>query len=87
MDEMAARGFRTLAYAFREIVMDRTDEKLFIRALKGMEPAQIECDLKLLGITAVEDLLQQDVSKCIKDFHDAKIRTWILTGDKDLTAR
>ena len=57
IDEMDARGFRTLAYAYREIKMNHVDEKLFIKTLKNMEPAQIECDLKLLGITAVEDLL------------------------------
>lgn len=35
----------------------------------------------------MEDLLQEDVKKCITDFHDAGIRTWIVTGDKNSTAR
>jgi len=38
-------------------------------------------------VTAVEDLLQDDVKKCITSFRDANIRVWILTGDKGSTAR
>lgn len=48
--------------------------------------AQIESNLKLLGITAVEDLLQDDVAKCIEDFRIAGIKVWMLTGDKGETA-
>jgi magnesium-transporting ATPase (P-type) len=39
-----------------------------------------------LGVTGVEDLLQDDVKKCIVDFKEAGMRVWILTGDKDATA-
>ena len=46
----------------------------------------IENGLKLLGITAVEDLLQEDVAQCIRDFQDAKIKVIMLTGDKGETA-
>lgn len=45
-----------------------------------------ESDLKLLGITAMEDLLQENVKECITDFQDAKIKVWMLTGDKGDTA-
>lgn len=46
----------------------------------------IEKDLTLVGITAVEDLLQDDVAKCIQDFRLAGIKVWMLTGDKGETA-
>lgn len=51
-----------------------------------LEPAQIECDLQLLGCTGLEDLLQDDVAKCIYDFRSAGISVWMLTGDKKETA-
>ena len=34
----------------------------------------------------MEDLLQDSVQECIKDFKDAGIRVWMLTGDKGDTA-
>ena len=46
-----------------------------------------ESELNILGATGVEDKLQDDVHKCITDFQKAGIRTWIITGDKDSTAR
>lgn len=38
-------------------------------------------------MTAVEDLLQEGVRKCITDFKEANIKVWMLTGDKGLTAK
>lgn len=40
----------------------------------------------MVGITAVEDLLQEDVARCIEDFRQAGIKVWMLTGDKGETA-
>ena len=37
-------------------------------------------------MTAVEDMLQDDVSECIQDFIKAGIKVWMLTGDKGETA-
>ena len=48
---------------------------------------EVESELELLGITAVEDLLQDNVKKCITEFREAGVKTWILTGDKDATAK
>ena len=47
----------------------------------------IESCFSLLGASCVEDLLQKDVSRCLRDFKQAKIQTWMLTGDKGKTAR
>jgi P-type E1-E2 ATPase len=40
----------------------------------------------MLGVTGVEDLLQNDVKQCIVDFKEAGCKVWILTGDKGATA-
>jgi magnesium-transporting ATPase (P-type) len=47
---------------------------------------EFEQDLVLLGATVVEDRLQDDVPKTIKDLQDARIKIWMLTGDKFETA-
>lgn len=45
-----------------------------------------ESGLTMLGVTGVEDLLQDDVKACIVDFKSAGCKVWILTGDKGATA-
>lgn len=45
-----------------------------------------ESDLELLGVTGLEDLLQDNVKDCIRDFKTANIKVWMLTGDKEETA-
>ena len=32
-------------------------------------------------------MLQEDVKKCIVDFQEAGTKTWIVTGDKNSTAK
>ena len=51
-----------------------------------LEVEKVECGLTMLGVTAVEDLLQDEVKECIVDFKDAGCKVWILTGDKGATA-
>ncbi|WVZ15929.1 hypothetical protein V8G54_013495 [Vigna mungo] len=46
----------------------------------------MERDLILLGATAVEDRLQKGVPECIEKLARAKIKLWVLTGDKMETA-
>lgn len=43
--------------------------------------------LDLLGITGVEDLLQDDIKSVIQSLRDAGIKVWMLTGDKLETAK
>ena len=47
---------------------------------------RVERDLKIVGITAIEDKLQDKVAECISALHKAKIKLWVLTGDKLETA-
>ena len=46
----------------------------------------IEKDLQLVGGTAIEDKLQEDVDVCIHKLKQAGIKIWVLTGDKIETA-
>jgi len=47
---------------------------------------KIERDFELVGSTAIEDKLQEDVGLTIKKMKEAGIRVWVLTGDKVETA-
>jgi magnesium-transporting ATPase (P-type) len=62
--------------------------------MKELDPKQevftneeVEKDLTLIGITGVEDELQVQVVDCLRDFREAGINLWMLTGDKGETAR
>jgi P-type E1-E2 ATPase len=78
LDDFAEKGLRTLAYAFKEIGPYENLDDLTVES--------VECNLTLLGVTGVEDMLQDDVKKCITDFKEAGCKVWILTGDKGATA-
>jgi phospholipid-translocating P-type ATPase (flippase) len=48
--------------------------------------AEIEKDLDLVGITGIEDKLQEGVPEAIEELKKAGIKIWVLTGDKLETA-
>ena len=48
---------------------------------------KIEKDFFLLGSTAIEDQLQDDVAECLESFNKTGIKVWVLTGDKVDTAK
>ena len=78
MDEMAEQGLRTLVFAYKEVTG--------VNNYKDTDAEVFESGLTLLGITAIEDVLQDDVKQCIRDFREARIKVWMLTGDKGETA-
>jgi phospholipid-translocating P-type ATPase (flippase) len=47
---------------------------------------EIEQGLELIGVTAIEDKLQDGVPAAIQTLLDASIRVWMITGDKQETA-
>ncbi|KAF8170774.1 protein transporter [Pholiota molesta] len=53
----------------------------------GVVGKYLERDLELLGLTGVEDKLQDDVKGTLELLRNAGIRIWMLTGDKVETAR
>lgn len=43
---------------------------------------EIEYELQLIGVTAIEDKLQDGVAQTIQNLQLAGIKIWVLTGDK-----
>lgn len=98
INKFAKEGLRTLAIAFREVPLDEyekiiqnmnhIDIKNADQAMKQLQKLyhSLERDLTLLGATAVEDCLQDDVADTIASLRRAKIKVWVLTGDKVETA-
>ncbi|KCV70111.1 hypothetical protein H696_03573 [Fonticula alba] len=67
-------------YHTAETSLDDRDERI-------MEVCEtIEVDLDVLGATAVEDKLQEDVAETIAELLRAGVQVWMLTGDKLETA-
>ena len=56
------------------------DEKVEI------EQNEIETGMTLVGSTAIEDKLQEEVKETIEAFKETGIKVWVLTGDKVETA-
>jgi len=97
VDNFAMRGLRTLVLAKREIsneeiqhwlrryesAMNATDAKT--RKLREIADA-IERNMTLVGATAIEDRLQDNVPRAISNIRRAGIKIWVLTGDKMETA-
>jgi magnesium-transporting ATPase (P-type) len=81
-DQFANKGYRTLVFAMRDLsgVLASENEVNYI------SQDSIEKDFEILGITGMEDLLQEEVNECMRDFKDAGIKVWMLTGDKGETA-
>jgi phospholipid-transporting ATPase len=97
LESYANEGYRTLVYAFRVIEQEVYDEwkAEYDKALDaigdrekevGLVAEKIEVALTLLGCTAVEDRLQDEVPDTIHDLQEAGIKIWMLTGDKLGTA-
>ena len=100
LDNFAKQGLRTLCFGFKNITKDsyyEWDKKYkeakhnsLINKLNENEVNKLinilESNVTLLGVTALEDKLQDDVEKDIKKFIDAGINFWMITGDKMDTA-
>ena len=98
VDNFARRGLRTLCYAFRIIPENECNRwfneynKLKENTSKDKDKIEnnlieeIESHCYLLGATALEDQMQDDVKKDIQQFIKAGINFWMLTGDKMDTA-
>ncbi|KAG8702472.1 putative aminophospholipid-translocase [Ceratobasidium sp. 394] len=95
---MAREGLRTLVCARRRLsaaewsAFEAAHKAASVR-LEGRAEAMaevvgnhLERGLELLGLTGVEDKLQEDVRATIELLRNAGIRIWMLTGDKVETA-
>uniref|UniRef100_A0A2A4JBM6 P-type phospholipid transporter n=1 Tax=Heliothis virescens TaxID=7102 RepID=A0A2A4JBM6_HELVI len=97
LNKFAGEGLRTLALAWRPL-----EERYFSEWKRRHQAAalalhdrdeqldaiyeEIETDLLLMGVTAIEDKLQDGVPETIANLSMAGIKVWVLTGDKQETA-
>lgn len=97
MEDYASEGLRTLCLAVRDIpeteyiewkkVYDAAATTLDNRSERLDKAAElIEKDLFLIGATAIEDKLQDEVPETIHTLQEAGIKIWVLTGDRQETA-
>ncbi|KAJ1566102.1 hypothetical protein HK096_001217 [Nowakowskiella sp. JEL0078] len=97
LGSFATEGLRTLLYAYR--ILEPSEyanwSKRYAEASTSLEgrakkldaiASEIECELILLGATAIEDKLQEGVPETIDALRRAGIKIWMLTGDKKETA-
>ena len=95
---MAREGLRTLVMARRRLGEQayqhfkqehhQASVKLEGRneAMAAVVAELLEHDLELLGLTGVEDKLQDEVKSTLELLRNAGIKIWMLTGDKIETA-
>ena len=97
VDRFADEGLRTLFLAEKTLdkrVYEEWNKKSQAAKLEIKDRDEkvaavdelIETDLELIGATAIEDRLQDEVQDTIKFLKKAGIKVWVLTGDKIETA-
>ena len=93
----SSQGFRTLVLGMKHIreadyttwleELNKGNENFEMKKEIDAQCAEdIEKDLCLIGVTVVEDKLQDNVPITIRDLRMADIKIWMLTGDKLTTA-
>lgn len=99
LESFATEALRTLVMARKSLsrgevedyktrlnyINSNLQEKAKEDALQALY-AEIEKDYTYVGSSAIEDLLQDNVGDTIESLINAKIRVWVLTGDKKETA-
>ena len=97
LKEFAVNGWRTLALGYKILSEKQLDEinneiETAMNDINNRDSSlklayeRIESDLTLIGSTAVEDRLQEDVARTLEALRLAGIKVWVLTGDKQETA-
>ncbi|KAJ3410192.1 hypothetical protein HDU80_000014 [Chytriomyces hyalinus] len=95
--EFSVIGLRTLCISYRELdeelyhdfkdAYEAAETALVDRELKMAAACEkVEHDLTLIGCTAIEDRLQDEVPETIDFLMRCGIKVWLLTGDKQETA-
>ncbi|KRX03653.1 P-type ATPase, cytoplasmic domain N [Pseudocohnilembus persalinus] len=96
-EQLAKEGLRTLVIAQKLLSQEEYDQwkKDYKKAEASLENRKIrvnqvlgelEKNVMYLGITGVEDKLQEDCQIILSDMRKAGIQIWMLTGDKMETA-
>lgn len=77
VDELAARGYRTLGYAVR----------VFDEMPRAQNEEEIESDLLFLGVAGMMDPPREEARQAVSECRTAGIRPVMITGDHKLTAK
>jgi len=95
LTKFASKGLRTLVCAYREVSDEEFKQwraeynetkSLKNRASLVEKKEELEKMLTLIGVTAIEDKLQDEVNDTIRKLSKAGCALWVLTGDKIETA-
>ncbi|ELP90467.1 hypothetical protein EIN_018160 [Entamoeba invadens IP1] len=96
IDKLGLEGYRTLIIARRDITdIFKQFEDIWEEGVKDINKREecikraselVECDVEILGVTGIEDKLQEGVKEAIEKLKQAHIQIWMLTGDKKETA-
>lgn len=93
IDDLCREGYRCLMFGQREIKPSHFKKWMSVYSSaqsKGRDVSkyydEMENGMKFLGITAIEDKLQEGVGSTIHSLINCEIRIWVLTGDKQDTA-
>ena len=96
-EDLAREGLRTLVIGQKVLTKEEYEEwnQRYNSAQRDFDHgdrlsaevrADLESNLECLGVTGVEDKLQDDVEQTISSLRNAGIQVWMLTGDKVETA-
>ncbi|EPB89929.1 phospholipid-translocating ATPase [Mucor circinelloides 1006PhL] len=97
-DNMAREGLRTLVVAkkslseeaYHEFTAKYHEAQVALHDRNMLKQAVVETllesNLELLGLTGVEDKLQEGVKNTLEQMRNAGLKVWMLTGDKIETA-
>ena len=98
VNKYASDGLRTLVYGYKILSRDEFEQftrkldlakQSMVNRVKFVREAYRDLEaggLELLGATAIEDKLQEEVAETINKLGKAGITTWMVTGDKKETA-
>jgi Ca2+-transporting ATPase len=75
--DYSRKAMRVLAFGYRELKDDTHD----------YEMDDVEKHIILLGLMAMNDPAKEGVKEAIEDAHEARIKTFIMTGDHAVTAQ
>ncbi len=97
LKEFSEKGWRTMVLAFKIItkseyeyyskLIDEANNDILNKEKKLSDAyEEIENNFSIVGITSVEDKLQESVENTLMSLREAGIKIWVLTGDKIETA-
>lgn len=98
LEQFSEEGLRTLCVSYKDLRRDEFDswyERYFDASKLLDEQREIQMSqladefeqgVKLIGATAIDDKLQDNVPQTIETLRRAGIKIWVLTGDKVETA-